>query len=148
MTAPPLGRTAADAGPSHAAPCHAAPGGASGRRDQTSGRPRWFRRVACGVAFVAVSVVLLRAQAGGSPSPAKLGQPGKDVSWVPTSEALIEKMFEMSVAAIIPGDHATLTSQPRDRFEFPANTAFGRAVGKLAGKVAHTTGPEAPGRAA
>jgi len=60
----------------------------------------------------------------------------------------IEKMFEMSVVAIIPGDHATLTSQPRDRFEFPANTAFGRAVGKLAGKVAHTTGPEAPGRAA
>ena len=98
MTAPPLGRTAADAGP-----CHAAPDGASGRRDQASGSSRWFRRVACGVAFVAVSVVLLRAQAGGSPSPAKLGQPGKDVSWVPTSEALIQKMFEM--AKVKPGDH-------------------------------------------
>lgn len=53
--------------------------------------------------MMVAAVLVLRAQSVGAPLPAKLGQPGKDVSWVPTSQALVDKMFEM--ANVTPGDH-------------------------------------------
>jgi pilus assembly protein CpaE len=53
----------------------------------------------------------------------------------------IEQMFEMSVFAVIPNDYTTLDKLPRDRFEFPADTPFGKAVVKLAGRLANPDGP-------
>lgn len=53
----------------------------------------------------------------------------------------IEQMFEMSVFAVIPNDYSTLDKLPRDRFEFPADTPFGKAVVKLAGRLANPNGP-------
>jgi hypothetical protein len=47
----------------------------------------------------------------------------------------IRKMFEMDVIAVIPDDQPTLDRLPRDRFEFPAGSPFGRAVGKLAAQL-------------
>jgi pilus assembly protein CpaE len=47
----------------------------------------------------------------------------------------IEQMFEMNVYAVIPNDYSTLDKLPRDRFEFPADTPFGKAVTKLAGRL-------------
>ena len=54
----------------------------------------------------------------------------------------IEQMFEMNVFAIIPNDDGTFEKLPRDRFEFPAETPFGRALIKMASRLA---GPHAPG---
>jgi len=59
----------------------------------------------------------------------------------------IEKMFEMSIIAILPGDSA-LQSLRRDRFEFPATSPFGRAMAKLAGRISKPVGPDAPRKAA
>jgi pilus assembly protein CpaE len=53
----------------------------------------------------------------------------------------IEQMFEMSVFAVIPNDYSTLDKLPRDRFEFPADTPFGKALVKLAGRLANPNGP-------
>jgi Flp pilus assembly CpaE family ATPase len=53
----------------------------------------------------------------------------------------IEQMFEMNVFAVIPNDYSTLDKSPRDRFEFPADTPFGKAVVKLAGRLTHPNGP-------
>jgi Flp pilus assembly CpaE family ATPase len=47
----------------------------------------------------------------------------------------IRKMFEMDVIAVIPEDAPTLEKLPKDRFEFPAASPFGRAVGKLAARL-------------
>jgi pilus assembly protein CpaE len=54
----------------------------------------------------------------------------------------IEQMFEMNVFGVIPSDDGTLQKQPRDRFEFPAETPFGRAMTKIAARI---TGRNAPG---
>jgi pilus assembly protein CpaE len=54
----------------------------------------------------------------------------------------IEQMFEMSVFGVIPSDDGTLQKLPRDRFEFPAETPFGRAMTKIAARL---TGRNAPG---
>jgi pilus assembly protein CpaE len=54
----------------------------------------------------------------------------------------IEQMFEMNVFGVIPSDDGTLQNQPRDRFEFPAETPFGRAMTKIATRI---TGQNAPG---
>jgi hypothetical protein len=43
----------------------------------------------------------------------------------------IEQMFEMSVFGVIPDDDGTFEKLPRDRFEFPGETPFGRALTKL-----------------
>jgi pilus assembly protein CpaE len=56
----------------------------------------------------------------------------------------IEQMFEMNVFAIIPNDEGTFEKLPRDRFEFPSETPFGRALTKMAARLA---GPNAPGPA-
>lgn len=47
----------------------------------------------------------------------------------------IQQMFEMSVFGIVPTDNAALDKLPRDRFEFPADTPFGRAIAKIAGRM-------------
>src|SRR5206468_3081803 len=44
----------------------------------------------------------------------------------------IEQMFEMSVFGVIPNDETTIGKLARDRFEFPADTSFGRAIMKMA----------------
>jgi pilus assembly protein CpaE len=54
----------------------------------------------------------------------------------------IQQMFEMSVFGVIPNDDATLEKMPRDRFEFPADTPFGKALTKMATRL---TSPAAPG---
>lgn len=53
----------------------------------------------------------------------------------------IEQMFEMSVFGVIPGDEGTFEKLPRDRFEFPAETPYGRALTKLATRLVKPAGP-------
>ena len=60
----------------------------------------------------------------------------------------IEQMFDMSVASVLPHDHATLSSMSRERFDFPASSAYGRAVGKLAARIVRPSGPDSKRRAA
>jgi pilus assembly protein CpaE len=60
----------------------------------------------------------------------------------------IEQMFEMNVFAVIPNDYSTLDKMPRDRFEFPADTPFGKALVKLAGRLANPNGPGSARKAA
>lgn len=50
----------------------------------------------------------------------------------------IEQMFEMPVFGVVPSDEATLEKMPLDRFVFPAETAFGRAISKIAARLAGT----------
>jgi hypothetical protein len=52
-------------------------------------------------------------------------------------------MFEMSVFGVIPNDDGTLEKLPRDRFEFPTDTPFGKALTKMAARLASpaTAGP-------
>jgi pilus assembly protein CpaE len=60
----------------------------------------------------------------------------------------IEKMFELSIVSVLPNDHATLAGLPRDRFEFPGNSAFGRSLTKLANRMAKPGAADTPRRAA
>jgi pilus assembly protein CpaE len=61
----------------------------------------------------------------------------------------IEKMFEMGVMGVIPEDRAAIDRMPRDRFEFPAASPFGRSMVKLAARVAKSdSGPEKRSKAA
>jgi pilus assembly protein CpaE len=59
----------------------------------------------------------------------------------------IEQMFEMSVFGVIPNDDGTFEKLPRDRFEFPAETPFGRALTKIAARLAGTGSPGSQRRA-
>lgn len=60
----------------------------------------------------------------------------------------IQQMFEMAVFGLVPDDTA-LDKLPRDRFEFPAETAFGRAVTKIATRIVKPAGANpAPGKKA
>lgn len=52
----------------------------------------------------------------------------------------IQQMFEMSVFGVVPNDEAALEKLPRERFEFPAETPFGRAISKMANHLAHPNG--------
>lgn len=56
----------------------------------------------------------------------------------------IEQMFDMKVDGVLPYDVATLSAMPRDTFKFPATSPYGRAVSKIAGKIAKPGGPDAP----
>ena len=47
----------------------------------------------------------------------------------------IQTMFEMSILAVIADDPVTMERLPRDRFEFPAGSQFGRGIVKLAGRL-------------
>ncbi len=55
----------------------------------------------------------------------------------------IQQMFEMSVFGVIPNDESTMEKLPRDRFDFPAGTPFGRSLVKIASRLAKpgTNGP-------
>jgi len=55
----------------------------------------------------------------------------------------IRKMFDMNVIAAIPEDPQTLERLPRDRFEFPASSPFGRSITKLAGALTKPAGKDA-----
>ena len=57
----------------------------------------------------------------------------------------IEQMFEFRVLEVIPNDYGTINNLPRDRFEFPANSQFGRCMTRLADKLAQKK-PAEPGR--
>ena len=57
----------------------------------------------------------------------------------------IRQMFEMSVFGVIPSDDSGLAKLPRDRFEFPAETPFGRAITKIAARIVKPGG--SPGAA-
>ena len=48
------------------------------------------------------SIAFAQAQAGTKPFEPQVGQPGKDVVWVPTPQALVEKMLDM--AKVTPQD--------------------------------------------
>lgn len=50
----------------------------------------------------------------------------------------IQQMFEMNVFGVIPRDEPAFDKLPRDRFEFPADTPFGRAISKIAGRMLKT----------
>ncbi len=52
----------------------------------------------------------------------------------------IEQMFEMSVFGVVPSDDQTFQKLPRDRYEFPADTPFGRALVKMAGRLVKPNG--------
>jgi pilus assembly protein CpaE len=60
----------------------------------------------------------------------------------------IEQMFEMSVFGVIPNDDGTFEKLPRDHFEFPAETPFGRAVTKIAARLSGTGGAGSTKKAA
>jgi pilus assembly protein CpaE len=60
----------------------------------------------------------------------------------------IEQMFEMSVFGVIPNDDGAFEKLPRDRFEFPAETPFGRAVTKIAARLSGTGGAGSTKKAA
>jgi pilus assembly protein CpaE len=69
-------------------------------------------------------------------------QAGPQDFWIES----IEKMFEMGVAGVIPEDTATIDRLSRERFEFPSGSPFGRAITKLAARVAKPLGgPESGG---
>jgi pilus assembly protein CpaE len=48
----------------------------------------------------------------------------------------IEQMFEMTVFGVVPSDETSLVKLPRDCFEFPAESPFGRSVLKIAARLA------------
>jgi len=48
----------------------------------------------------------------------------------------IEQMFEIGVFAVIPGDYPALSKMPVGRFDFPAGSPVGKAVSKLAVRIA------------
>lgn len=52
----------------------------------------------------------------------------------------IQQMFEMNVFGIIPNDETALEKASRDRFEFPADTPFGRALVKIAMRIVRPGG--------
>lgn len=53
----------------------------------------------------------------------------------------IQQMFEMSVFGVIPNDESTLDKLAQDKFEFPADTPFGRAIAKIAGRMLRPGSP-------
>lgn len=55
-----------------------------------------FRRVACAVVFVSVFTVAGPLGAQHQQTDPQVGQPGKDVVWVPTAEPLVEKMLDLA----------------------------------------------------
>jgi phospholipid N-methyltransferase len=62
---------------------------------------RWFVLLACGL-FLAANAAAQPAPKAAEFQP-EVGQEGKDVVWVPTSQALVNKMLDMAKAA--PGDY-------------------------------------------
>ena len=50
----------------------------------------------------------------------------------------IEQMFEIGVFGVVPNDEGTFEKLPRDRFEFPSESPFGRALTKMAARLAES----------
>jgi len=48
----------------------------------------------------------------------------------------VEQMFEMRLFGVIPADRVAMSGIPKDRLAFPAETPFGKAVVKLAARLA------------
>jgi pilus assembly protein CpaE len=59
----------------------------------------------------------------------------------------IEQMFEMSVFGVIPSDDATFAKLPRDRYDFPADSPFGRGMVKMAVRLVKPNGNGTNGNA-
>ncbi len=59
----------------------------------------------------------------------------------------IEQMFEIGVFGVVPNDEGTLGKLPRDRFEFPSETPFGRAMTRIAARLAQSDGVGPQGKA-
>jgi SAM-dependent methyltransferase len=79
-------------------------------------------------ALLALAVPLAGAQTSGSYEP-HVGQPGRDVVWVPTSQALVDKMLDM--AKVVPQD-----------FVMDLGSGDGRTVIAAAKRGAHALGIE------
>jgi Flp pilus assembly CpaE family ATPase len=61
----------------------------------------------------------------------------------------IQQMFDMGVFGVVPNDEAALEkSSSGDRFEFPAETPFGRAMTKIAARLAASDSMHRHGRSA
>jgi len=60
----------------------------------------------------------------------------------------IEQMFEIGVFGVVPNDEGTLEKLPRDRFEFPSETPFGRAMTRMAARLAESDGVRPHGKSA
>lgn len=57
----------------------------------------------------------------------------------------IQQMFELQVYFVLPNDYHRLSGAPRERFQYPADTDFGRHMVKMAQKVAGVTVPKQNG---
>lgn len=60
----------------------------------------------------------------------------------------IEQMFEMKLFGVIPADPGSLANRSKDELLFPADTPFGKAVTRLAGRVLKDENPGNARRAA
>lgn len=60
----------------------------------------------------------------------------------------IQQMFETSVFGVVPQDEPAFEKMPLDRFEFPSESAFGRAMGKIATRMTSSGGLRPQGKAA
>jgi len=60
----------------------------------------------------------------------------------------IQQMFEMPVFGVIPNDEGTIGKLPKDDFEFPKDTPFGRAIAKIALRLAKPHNGQGPARRA
>lgn len=67
--------------------------------------PQWFNRTALALLLVLALAppAMVQAQATPESYEPEVGQPGKDVVWVPTSQALVEKMLD--IAKVAPQDY-------------------------------------------
>jgi precorrin-6B methylase 2 len=66
--------------------------------------PSLIRRIVCTIWLtLAASPLYAQAQAPSKPFEPQVGQPGKDVVWVPTPQALVDKMLDM--ANVTPQDY-------------------------------------------
>lgn len=60
----------------------------------------------------------------------------------------IEQMFEIGVFGVVPNDEGTLGKLPGDHFEFPSETPFGRAMTKIAARLAESDSVRPQGKGA
>lgn len=86
-----------------------------------------MKRICLAIA-VSLSVgVFARGQTVISPLPPRVGQPGKDVSWVPTSDALVQQMLDM--AGVTPRDYVIDLGSGDGRTVIAAARRGARALG-------------------
>ena len=71
--------------------------------------------------------VLAQGQTVITPLPPRIGQPGKDVSWVPTSDALLGQMLDM--AHVTPQDYLIDLGSGDGRTVIAAAKRGARALG-------------------